>query len=135
MARFVTVSSIAWNIAAGCAPEDGVGEACALLRQAARQQPDLVIFPEVFLHCGWSLADWAQAGEAPNALTEQFSVLARECRTNIILPLPVVDAGRCYNSVLIIDRQGKIRGRYDQAYANPLEIEAGIYQGSGVKTF
>ncbi len=130
MARWVTVGAIAWEKAAGVPLERGLEEAGELLRQAATAHPDLVIFQELFLHQDWPIARQREL-TLPNAVTDYFGALAREYHTNLAVPMPVMDDGRCYNSVVVLDRQGAIVGRYDKVHPTPGELAAGVTPGAG----
>jgi hypothetical protein len=131
MARYVTISSIAWGIAAGQTIEDGLRQATDLLRLAAVAQPDLILFPELFLHAGQPIERWCEAGPLPNAFTDHFGALAREYGTNLVIPIPTVVDGRCYNSAVVLDRRGAIVGKYDKVHPTIGEMEKGITPGAG----
>ncbi len=131
MARYVTISSIAWGIAPGQAFEDGLQRATELLRLAAVARPDLIIFPELFLHHNLPIERWCEAGPLPNPVTEHFSALARECRVNLVIPIPTVVDGRCYNSAVVLDRMGEIVGKYDKVHPTIGEMRRGITPGAG----
>jgi hypothetical protein len=133
MARFATVTSIAWT----AAPGQTVAEACAhagsLARAAAAHQPDLIIFPEVFLQNGLHGDIWAQGMPLPNPATDYFSALAREIRANLVVPMILTVEGDTYNSAVVIDRQGAIVGRYDKVHPTIAELEAGVRPGEGAR--
>ncbi|MHB9022883.1 MAG: carbon-nitrogen hydrolase family protein [Armatimonadota bacterium] len=133
MARYVTVSSIAWNAAPGQSAAEALPEAGALLRQAAQSQPDLVIFPEIFLLCGKRGNTWEMAESLPGPTTDYFAALAREFQTNLVIPMLVEEEGRRYNSAVVLDRRGEIVGHYDKVYPTIGELENGISPGSGPK--
>ena len=133
MARNVTISSIAWS----AEQDQPVTEACAkvteLLRLAAKAKPDLVIFPELFLHCGQRASMWTQPDPLPNAITDHFGMLAKELGTNLAIPLPITENGRIYNSAVVINRRGEIVGHYDKTHLTPGEQKAGVSPGGGPK--
>ena len=131
MARPVTVASIAWSAAAGQPVQSAVNEASDLLRQAAVSAPDLVIFPECFLHAGQPIAQWTQCDPLPNALTDHFGALARKYATNLVIPMPIRAQDRCYNSAVAIDRRGAIVGHYAKTHPTMGELDVGISPGDG----
>lgn len=130
MARHVTVTTIAWNAASGQTPESALAEATTLFRLAAVAKPDLVVFPELFLHGGSVNGLHGKAPALPNTETDHFGRLAREYGTHIALGLPVAADGRMYNSAVMIDRQGDIVGRYDKMYPTLGELEQGVAPGA-----
>jgi hypothetical protein len=131
MARYVTISSVAWGIAHGQPIEDGLATATDLLRRAAVAKPDLIIFPELFLHAGQPIERWRDAGPLPNAFTDHFGTLAREYDVNLVIPIPTVVDDRCYNSAVVLDRRGEIVGQYDKVHPTIGEMEKGITPGAG----
>jgi len=135
MARYVTVSSIAWHAAGGQPVASACEEAAALLRLAAVAKPDLVIFPEIFLHAGQPFEHWVQADPLPNPLTDFFGTLARAYHTNLVIPMPIAVEGRCYNSAVVLDRAGEIVGHYDKTHVTIGELEAGVTPGGGPRVF
>jgi len=135
MARNVTISSIAWGALPGQTVADALAEATDLLRLAAVAKPDLIIFPELFLHGGQSMKDWLAVDPLPNALSEHFSKLAREYRTNLVVPMPTRVDGKIYNSAVVIDRRGEIVGQYDKTHSTLGELNAGIQPGTGPRAF
>lgn len=135
MARNVTISSIAWHAASGQSVESARDEAAELLRLAAVAKPDLVIFPEIFLHAGLPFAHWAQSDALPNPLTDFFGKLARAYHTNLVIPIPIVVDGRCYNCAVVLDRAGEIVGHYAKTHLTIGELEVGVTPGSGPRVF
>lgn len=131
MARNATISSIAWYIKPGQSLADGLEHATGLLRQAAAAKPDLIIFPELFLHAQRPIELWREAGPLPNALTDHFGALAREYHTNLVIPVPTVVNDRCFNSAVVLDRQGAIVGKYDKVHPTDGEVLNGIAPGKG----
>ena len=135
MARYVTVASIAFSAAPGQRPEAALAPATELLRVAARSHPDLVIFPEMFLHAGGPIEQWRGSEPLPNALSGHFAALARELQVNLLVPLPLMEEGNCFNGVVALSRQGEMLGTYAQSYSTPLEMQAGIIPGQGPAVF
>ncbi|MCL1796334.1 MAG: carbon-nitrogen hydrolase family protein [Clostridia bacterium] len=76
--------------------------------KAAKQRPDLIVLPEM----------WQPAGSETiegDAITRLCAV-ARDNGCYIIHPTLLLDAGKRYNTALLIDRGGAIAGRYDKRY-------------------
>lgn len=135
MARMATITSIAWNASPGQSTVDAQTQASELLRLAALAQPDLVIFPELFLHQDSNVSIARQADTLPNPITDHFGRLARLYRLNIIVPMPVIIEGQIYNSAVIINREGEIVGRYDKRHPTESELAIGIAPGTGTRVF
>ena len=77
----------------------------------------------------------AHADPLPNALTDYFGKLARLYRTNLVIPMPIMVAGRCYNSAVVLDRAGRSSGIMIKRILTIGELEAGVSPGSGPRVF
>ncbi len=130
MARYTTISAIAWHAADGQPLEAACDDAAALLHSAAMAKPDLVLFPECFLHRGAPRAQ-RKTDPLPNALTDYFGALARAHHTNLVIPMPITVDGRLFNSAVVLDRRGEIVGHYDKVHPTIGELEMGVTPGSG----
>ena len=131
MARYINASVIAWSAAPGQDVASAVEQAVALAEQAAAFKSDLIVFPEMFLHAGLPMEKWVSAGPLPNAISDRFAALCRRHDTNMLLPIPVTDGGRTFNSSVALDRKGRIVGRYDKTYITLGEQDADIAPGRG----
>lgn len=136
MARFVTITTIAWHADAGQDLAAAAAAAEVLLRQAAASRPDLVLFPELCLHADGAGSLVERAESLPNAVTKRFGRLAQELGANIALGLPVREGDRVFNSVVTLDRRtGQPAGRYDKRYPTIGELESGIAPGRAAAAF
>ncbi|MSU37197.1 MAG: carbon-nitrogen hydrolase family protein [Pedosphaera sp.] len=91
------------------------------LDQAASFKPDIACLPEDFTR------------GKPEAVTgptiERVGKWARAQSCYVISPLRVRAGGRVYNSAVLIDRQGKVAGRYDKIHPTEDELQRGICPG------
>lgn len=81
----------------------------SLVKQAAENRPDIVVLPE----------NWQQMrGEALDSpVNKELQALAKEHKVYIISSTYIREVdGLMYNTALLIDREGKIAGRYDKRY-------------------
>ncbi len=91
------------------------------LDQAASFQPDIACLPEVFSQ--------RPAEPAPGPVTERLSRWAREHSSYIVAGLKTNIGGKVYNSAVLIDRKGRIAGRYDKMHPTEGELQEGIVPG------
>jgi len=88
-----------------------------LIRQAASQQAQIVLLPEVF-HELFFITDlnsrhFEAAEPIPGPITEQMQKLARELELVIVAPIyESVDRSVYYNSAAVIDADGQLLGVY-----------------------
>jgi predicted amidohydrolase len=105
------------------------------LDRAAASKPDLVLFTENLVD-RWvrkPLMETAQPvpGPATNALAER----ARRYKTWVATSLHEIENGLIYNTAVLIDREGRIAGRYRKVHLANTEAEAGITPGSDYPVF
>ena len=103
-------------------------QACELIVDAGQAGAGWIIFPEAYLPGGpswlWQGLDGeACAGELraaalacavdiPGAISDRLCRVARRSGVGVAIGLVERDGATCYNSLLIIDAQGRIRGHY-----------------------
>jgi beta-ureidopropionase len=88
-----------------------------LLDRALIQKPDLVCLPEAFTGVGTPRERIDQVAESiPGPTTDAVSSRARASRCYIICPIVTQREGKCWNSAVVIDRQGEILGIYDKIH-------------------
>lgn len=104
-------------------------EMCA---QVARERPDFICFPEACACVGQGFEKGIEIAPELDPYVEQVGKIAREFNTAIVAPFLELREGRVYNSVPIVDRQGKLALVYHKNYPTILELEAGISPGREV---
>ncbi|MCK4275701.1 MAG: carbon-nitrogen hydrolase family protein [Phycisphaerae bacterium] len=84
------------------------------LNRAASFNPDIACLPETFPRKG--------AETVPGPTTEKLAEWAREHSCYVICPLKTKVRGKVYNSAILLDRGGKIVGRYDKMHLTEGEL-------------
>lgn len=92
-------------------------------RAAAKERPDLIVFPEYAIS-GWPYPDEAMInglaepvpGDGP--WFERYQALARETRTPLVGWLVETNEGRLYNCAFLLDEDGGFVGKYRKVHAN-----------------
>jgi predicted amidohydrolase len=114
---------------------DNVAQYSKLIRDAAEQKPDIICLPEGITVVGTG-KKYFDVGEAvPGPTTESLGQLARELRTYIVAGLYEREAPLLYNTAVLIDRDGKLIGRYRKTHLPREEWEAGITPGETYPVF
>jgi predicted amidohydrolase len=98
-----------------------VADTFARLDQAASFKPDIACLPEDFTR--------GEPEVVPGPTTERVAKWAREHSCYVICPIRVKTAERAYNSAVLIDREGKIAGRYDKIHPTEDELRQGTRPG------
>jgi nitrilase len=101
-------------------------KACALIKEAAANGAELVVFPETFIPTYpdwvWRLPAWRdgqytallrdQAVEIPGPVTEQLGAAARDSGAYVAIGVNERDGGTLYNTLLYVDPTGSVVARH-----------------------
>jgi len=129
VARWVRLTSISFHGQGN--REANLHTALNLLEQALWDKPDLVLLPETFTALGMGEQDWFNTAEPPDGETvSKLSALARQHRTFIACPLLLRHRSTVTNSVLLLNRDGEIAGRYNKMFPTLGELSLGVHPGS-----
>lgn len=106
-----------------------------VVRKAAAQQPDIICLPEGMTVVGTGRTYVEVSEPVPGPTTESLGVLARELRSYIVAGLYEREGPIVYNTAVLIDRDGKLAGRYRKTHLPREEWEAGITPGDTYPVF
>jgi predicted amidohydrolase len=104
------------------------------MEETLPMQPDIICTPEVFPFSGLStqarvvLPEVAEERSGP--ILDQFANFARQHRCYVICSTYTKEAGHCYISSVLFDRQGKYVGEYRKANPTDGELELGVTPGT-----
>jgi predicted amidohydrolase len=103
--------------------------------RAAEHKPDLVVLSENFVDRGvrGSLPETSQP--IPGPATDMLARKARQYKTWIVTTLHEVEKELFYNTAVVIDREGRIAGKYRKIHLATSEGENGITPGSDYAVF
>jgi 5-aminopentanamidase len=119
--RDVTIAAVQIDVAIGNV-EVTLSAVLDWIDRAAEQNADIVLFPELVLSAGYSLADkfYEVAETVPGPTTAVLGRKARECRLYVVAGMAERDAtGTVYNSAVIIGRDGNPVGCYRKTHIFP----------------
>lgn len=104
----------------GPEPAANLERALALVRAAALKGAQIVCLPELYRTAYFPRADGVKAEHLaetiPGESTEAFSMLARELKVVVVLPLFERAADRTYSSVAVLDADGRLLGTYRKVH-------------------
>lgn len=106
-----------------------------LLDQIGPQKPDVVLFSENLVDRATRLPLAEKAQTIPGPLTELLGEGAKRHRTYVITTLHERDGDFFYNTAVLIDRDGRIAGKYRKVHLAMEEADAGITPGSEYPVF
>ena len=106
-----------------------------VLDRAGRERPDVILLTEIFVDRGIPGSPQALAQPIPGPATEILSRKARQYKSYVITSLLEVEDGRTYNAAVIVDREGRLAGKYRKTHLPLNEVEDGITPGSEYPVF
>lgn len=106
-----------------------------VLDEAGREKPDVVLLTEFFPEHGVKGTVHDRSEPVPGPVTDALARKAREYRTYIIAGMLELDGGKTYDTAVLIDRQGRVAGKYRKTHLPLAEVEDGETPGSDYPVF
>lgn len=122
-------------------PKRSAEKICHWLETAAKETLDVVAFPEASV-CGYTCdkAYWKQANPDDFVAAENVVLTAaRKLRLAVVLGTAHWEEGKVFNSLLVADKGGEVRGRYAktflaEAWPTPGRNRLPVWTVAGVKS-
>ena len=106
-----------------------------MLERIGPEKPDIVLLSENLSTRGVRLPVEEKAQTIPGPLTEVLSAKAKKFHTHVITTLLERDGNRFHNTAVLIDREGRIAGRYHKVHLTIGEMENGLTPGNDYAVF
>ena len=97
--------------------------------KVAKERPDFICYPEACACVGQGFQKGVETAPELEPYVAEVGKIAREFKTAIIAPFLERSQGKVYNSVPIVNRDGKLVLVYRKNYPTITELEAGITPG------
>lgn len=131
------IAAIQMDMAFAC-PAENFKKAEALVRQAAKETPDVILLPET-----WNVGFYpkenlpALSDENAGQTTALFSALAKELHVNIVAGSVAAEFGDgVHNTSLSFDRAGNCVSRYDKTHLfTPMHEDDYFVKGGGISSY
>lgn len=115
--------------------QDPVAEFLAVLDHSLPAAADVALLPEGITVVGTGKT-YAEVAEAvPGPTTERLGDFARRKHVWVVAGIYEKERQAIYNTAVLIDRSGRVAGRYRKVYIPREELEAGITPGSDYPVF
>jgi predicted amidohydrolase len=112
-----------------------VEQFCAAVQKAADQKPDIICLPEGITVVG-TKHTYAEVSESiPGPTTERLGALAKSLNSYVVAGIYERAAPAVYNTAVLIDRTGKVVGRYRKTHLPREEWEGGLTPGESYPIF
>jgi predicted amidohydrolase len=132
--RPVTIASINLRPQNG-SPEKNVDLFVETATARVTGKTDVILLPEgiTVIGTGKSYSDVAEP--IPGPTTAKLGVLARKHRSYVVAGIFEREGHVVYNTAVLIDRDGKVAGRYRKVYLPYVEVEQGLTPGNDYPVF
>lgn len=119
----------------GSTPEKNLELYAQFVYEAGRLGLDIVCLPELITVVGTGKRSFEVAQPIPGPDTEVLSRAARAGRVWVVAGLAEKDGQDVYNTAVLIDREGKLAGKYRKVHLPREEWKEGITPGSEYPVF
>jgi predicted amidohydrolase len=106
-----------------------------VLDEAGRKKPDAILLTEFFPENGVKGTVHDRSEPIPGPVTDALASKARKYNTYIIAGMLELDGDKTYDTAVLIDRQGRIAGKYRKTHLPLAEVESGETPGSDYPVF
>jgi len=107
----------------------------AVLDQAGHEKPDAILLTEFFPERGVKGTAHDRSEPIPGPATDVLARKAREYSSYIIAGMLELDDGKTYDTAVLIDREGRIAGKYRKTHLPLAEVEDGETPGNEYPVF
>ncbi len=139
MSRYARLTTVRWGPEPTDEPDvvaSNARQVAEMIDRAAQDGSDLIVMPEIIAHWGIpreAALDFAQT--VPGPFTDTVGEACRRNSCYAVTSLYEEHGGRCYNSAVLIGRDGKVVGVYRKYRPTIGEIERGITPGTELPVF
>jgi predicted amidohydrolase len=133
--RNVTVATIKYHPHNTHSAEENVRQFVELVDRAVPEKTDVILLPEGMTVAGTGKGDAEVSEPVPGPTTERLGELARRKHAYVVGGIYEREAPAVYNTAVLIDRQGRLIGKYRKVYLPREEIEAGLTPGNAYPVF
>jgi predicted amidohydrolase len=128
--RIVRLAAVNHRPRGGKSPEENLRQFIAPLAEAARRKADVVCLGEGITVCGTGRTYAEVAEPIPGPSTKFLGELAAKHHFYIVAGLYERADKAVYNTAVLLDRDGKLAGRYHKVCIPREEVDGGIMPGS-----
>lgn len=133
--RNVTVATVRYHPNRLAGPAENVAAFQALIEKKLPAGADLIILPEGMTVVGTGKPMVEIAEPLPGPTTKRLGEIAQARKAWIVAGLYERDGAAVYNTAVLIDREGRLAGKYRKVYLPREEVEAGLTPGNDYPVF
>lgn len=133
--RPVTIATINLRPEQTKSAEESVSRFIAVIGKTVPPKTDLILLPEGITVIGTGKKYVDVAETVPGPTTDQLGRVAKERSSYIVAGLYEREGHTVYNTAVLLDREGRVVGKYRKVYLPIGEIEGGLTPGSEYPVF
>jgi len=133
--RNVTVAAVKFHPHGTHSAAENVNQFLELIERAVPDKTDVILLPEGMTVAGTGKGDADVAEPLAGPTAERLGEVARRKHSYIIAGIYEREAPAVYNTAILIDRAGRLVGRYRKVYLPREEVEAGLTPGNDYPVF
>lgn len=133
--RNVTIAAVRYRPRRSSGPAENLRTFGDVIRKQAPANTDLVLLPEGMTVVGTGKTYSDVAESLPGPTTKALGEIARARKSWIVAGLYEKEGVAVYNTAVLIDREGRLAGKYRKVYLPREEVEAGITPGNEYPVF
>jgi len=116
-------------------PAESVEQFLRTVDQRVNGRADLILLPEGITIIGTGKSYVEVAETVPGPTTEKLAALARRHKAWVAAGIYERDGRAVYNTALLVDREGRLAGKYRKVYLPREEVERGLTPGNAYPVF
>jgi predicted amidohydrolase len=133
--RKVRVTTVCFLPPSSTTPEQNLAFYAAKIDLAGRERADIVCLGETINYIHTGLKPHEVAEPIPGPSTKTLGEAARRHHLWVVTSLYEREGNRVYNTAVLIDRQGKLAGRYRKTHLPETEMLGGVTPGTEYPVF
>jgi predicted amidohydrolase len=133
--RPVTVATVKFHPHDTHSAEENVRQFLDLIDRKVPEKTDIILLPEGITVAGTGKGDAEVSEPVPGPTTDRLGEVARRRHSYIVAGIYEREAPAVYNTAVIIDREGRLIGKYRKVYLPREEVEAGLTPGNDFPVF
>ncbi len=115
--------------------EESVERFVRVIEERLAERVDLILMPEGITVVGTGKTYVEVAESVPGPTTERLGELARRRKAWVAAGIYERDGRAVYNTAVLLDREGRVAGKYRKVYLPREEVERGLTPGSSYPVF
>jgi predicted amidohydrolase len=133
--RNVTLAAVKFHPNNTKSSAENVRQFMELIDRAVPEKTDVILLPEGMTVVGTGKSDVDVAESLPGPTSEHLGEMARRRNSYIVAGIYEREGAAVYNTAILIDRAGRLIGKYRKVYLPREEIEAGLTPGNDFPVF